>query len=219
MQGPGYAPIRSTCLTLLRPIADLAPPPPSQPITKSGKQSAANDDGWQWRKCVVREGVGLRVGGQWRRGRRSSDQHKRKFAAAADGSSACVAHQPDACDSSIPIRQSHAIHRSLPSPPLRFCVVTRRYGEKLVKGSPHPRSYYKCSQPGCTAKKIVERDANTNAVLSTQYKVRILWGACFVRAAGLWWWWWLVGGGFTHINSDCSFLHSITQFRNTKTPG
>ncbi|KAI8474122.1 MAG: hypothetical protein J3K34DRAFT_495910 [Monoraphidium minutum] len=64
------------------------------PVPKPGKQSAANDDGWQWRK----------------------------------------------------------------------------YGEKLVKGSPCPRSYYKCSQPGCPAKKIVERDANSGAVLSTQYK-------------------------------------------------
>lgn len=49
--------------------------------------------------------------------------------------------------------------------------LTCRYGEKLVKGSPCPRSYYKCSQPGCSAKKIVERDAHTGAVLSTQYKV------------------------------------------------
>ncbi|KAI8475096.1 MAG: WRKY DNA-binding domain-containing protein, partial [Monoraphidium minutum] len=46
----------------------------------------------------------------------------------------------------------------------------RKYGEKLVKGSPCPRSYYKCSQPGCPAKKIVERDAVSGAVLSTQYK-------------------------------------------------
>jgi hypothetical protein len=51
-----------------------------------------------------------------------------------------------------------------------------RYGEKLVKGSPCPRSYYKCSQPACPAKKIVERDAVTNAVLSTQYKVRVARG-------------------------------------------
>jgi hypothetical protein len=55
--------------------------------------------------------------------------------------------------------------RTPPPPP-------RRYGEKLVKGSPCPRSYYKCSQPGCPAKKIVERDAGSGAVLSTQYKVR-----------------------------------------------
>lgn len=47
---------------------------------------------------------------------------------------------------------------------------TNRYGEKMVKGSPAPRSYYKCSHGGCPAKKIVERDAATGATLSTQYK-------------------------------------------------
>lgn len=47
-----------------------------------------------------------------------------------------------------------------------------RYGEKIVKGSPCPRSYYKCSQQNCTAKKIVERDNNTGLVTGTEYKVR-----------------------------------------------
>jgi len=46
-----------------------------------------------------------------------------------------------------------------------------RYGEKIVKGSPCPRSYYKCSQPNCSAKKIVERDNNTGLVTGTEYKV------------------------------------------------
>ncbi|GLC65816.1 hypothetical protein PLESTF_000346300 [Pleodorina starrii] len=46
----------------------------------------------------------------------------------------------------------------------------RKYGEKLVKGSPNPRSYYKCSHPGCLAKKIVERSEADGTVLSTEYK-------------------------------------------------
>lgn len=63
------------------------------------------------------------------------------------------------------------IPRTCPHGPTPYPGLRRRYGEKLVKGSPCPRSYYKCSQPGCPAKKIVERDANSGAVLSTQYKV------------------------------------------------
>lgn len=51
------------------------------------------------------------------------------------------------------------------------CPVPHRYGEKIVKGSPCPRSYYKCSQLNCGAKKIVERDNNTGAVTGTEYKV------------------------------------------------
>lgn len=54
--------------------------------------------------------------------------------------------------------------------PVPSCLC--RYGEKIVKGSPCPRSYYKCSQQNCTAKKIVERDNNTGLVTGTEYKVR-----------------------------------------------
>ena len=47
-----------------------------------------------------------------------------------------------------------------------------RYGEKTVKGSPYPRSYYKCSHAGCNVKKIVERDPKTGDVSSAIAKVR-----------------------------------------------
>lgn len=33
----------------------------------------------------------------------------------------------------------------------------RKYGQKLVKGSEYPRSYYKCTHPSCEVKKKVER--------------------------------------------------------------
>ena len=40
----------------------------------------------------------------------------------------------------------------------------RKYGEKNVKGSKYPRSYYKCSTQGCTVKKVVERDPITGII-------------------------------------------------------
>ncbi|XP_078430087.1 uncharacterized protein LOC144702080 isoform X2 [Wolffia australiana] len=33
----------------------------------------------------------------------------------------------------------------------------RKYGQKQVKGSEHPRSYYKCTHPSCPVKKMIER--------------------------------------------------------------
>lgn len=36
----------------------------------------------------------------------------------------------------------------------------RKYGQKQVKGSEHPRSYYKCTYPNCPVKKMVERSSD-----------------------------------------------------------
>ncbi|WPT17672.1 WRKY transcription factor WRKY24 [Picochlorum sp. SENEW3] len=46
----------------------------------------------------------------------------------------------------------------------------RKYGEKNVKGSKYPRSYYKCSTPGCTMKKVVERDPVSGIISNTLLK-------------------------------------------------
>ncbi|KAI4302165.1 hypothetical protein MLD38_037948 [Melastoma candidum] len=46
----------------------------------------------------------------------------------------------------------------------------RKYGQKAVKNSPFPRSYYRCTNTRCTVKKRVERSPNDPAVVITTYE-------------------------------------------------
>ncbi|WVZ60620.1 hypothetical protein U9M48_010615 [Paspalum notatum var. saurae] len=46
----------------------------------------------------------------------------------------------------------------------------RKYGQKAVKNSPFPRSYYRCTNSKCTVKKRVERSSNDPSVVITTYE-------------------------------------------------
>ncbi|XVF49831.1 hypothetical protein PTKIN_Ptkin04bG0047700 [Pterospermum kingtungense] len=46
----------------------------------------------------------------------------------------------------------------------------RKYGKKIVKGSPNPRRYYHCSTSGCPVKKRVERDSHNRSLLIVTYE-------------------------------------------------
>ncbi|RDX94090.1 putative WRKY transcription factor 23, partial [Mucuna pruriens] len=46
----------------------------------------------------------------------------------------------------------------------------RKYGQKAVKNSPHPRSYYRCTTPACGVKKRVERSSEDPTVVVTTYE-------------------------------------------------
>ncbi|XP_051117210.1 probable WRKY transcription factor 12 [Andrographis paniculata] len=67
----------------------------------------------------------------------------------------------------------------------RFCFKTmsdvdvlddgykwRKYGQKVVKNTQHPRSYYRCTQDKCRVKKRVERLADDPRMVITTYEGR-----------------------------------------------
>ncbi|KDO54401.1 hypothetical protein CISIN_1g018255mg [Citrus sinensis] len=106
----------------------------------------------------------------------SQHSKKRCFSSRAeDGSLKCSTSGKCHCSK----RRKHRVKRSIKVPAISNKVADippdeytwRKYGQKPIKGSPHPRGYYKCSSVrGCPARKHVERCPEEPSMLIVTYE-------------------------------------------------
>ncbi|CAM8963207.1 unnamed protein product [Rhodiola kirilowii] len=106
----------------------------------------------------------------------NSHPHKRKcLSRGEDGSVKCGSSSRCHCSK----KRKHRIKRSIKVPAISNKLADippddyswRKYGQKPIKGSPHPRGYYKCSSiRGCPARKHVERCLEESSMLIVTYE-------------------------------------------------
>ncbi|GKU86362.1 hypothetical protein SLEP1_g898 [Rubroshorea leprosula] len=105
----------------------------------------------------------------------SSQQKKKCSARGEDGSVKCGSSGRCHCSK----KRKHRVKRSIKVPAISNKLADippddyswRKYGQKPIKGSPHPRGYYKCSSMrGCPARKHVERCLDDAAMLIVTYE-------------------------------------------------
>ncbi|KAK9067579.1 hypothetical protein SSX86_011690 [Deinandra increscens subsp. villosa] len=121
------------------------------------------------------DGSSFHLVGSSRSNDQATHQHKPRCTGRGDdGSLKCGSSGRCHCK-----KRKHRVKRSIKVPAVSNKLADippdeyswRKYGQKPIKGSPHPRGYYKCSSMrGCPARKHVERCLDDSAMLIVTYE-------------------------------------------------
>ncbi|GJT30803.1 probable WRKY transcription factor 21 [Tanacetum coccineum] len=122
------------------------------------------------------DGGSFRLIGSSRSADQATYQHKKRcLVRGDDGSVKCGSSGRCHCSK----KRKNRIKRSIKVPAISNKLADippdeyswRKYGQKPIKGSPHPRGYYKCSSMrGCPARKHVERCLEDSTMLIVTYE-------------------------------------------------
>ncbi|KAG6418726.1 hypothetical protein SASPL_120930 [Salvia splendens] len=123
------------------------------------------------------DGSAFRLIGAARSADQASFHHKRRCSGRGEDGSVKCGGSGSRCHCSK--KRKHRVKRSIKVPAISNKIADippdeyswRKYGQKPIKGSPHPRGYYKCSTVrGCPARKHVERCLQDPAMLIVTYE-------------------------------------------------
>nr|URH10338.1 WRKY11 [Phoebe bournei] len=134
--------------------------------------------------CDGLDGFSFKIEPKWKRDLLESTRDdsamlssKMKFGGKSEGESRKCAASTGGCHCSK--RRKLRIKRTIRVPAVSSKLADipsdefswRKYGQKPIKGSPYPRSYYKCSSMrGCPARKHVERCFGDPTMLIVTYE-------------------------------------------------
>nr|UVI59186.1 WRKY transcription factor 7 [Ocimum tenuiflorum] len=112
-------------------------------------------------------------------GGRPTSSFKRKCSSMDDGATAKCGGASSGSRCHCPKKKKSKLKRVVRVPAISLKMADippddfswRKYGQKPIKGSPHPRGYYKCSSlRGCPARKHVERALDDPTMLIVTYE-------------------------------------------------